>query len=128
MLPETETEEAQRLLDEALEAHRRENVRQVAAILTEKGLFNHTKAGFRLKLSPEQFEWLLQLLNDVRVGSWIAIGAPDTENGDEIPITDQTAPHIWAMETAGYFEMALLDAVEKPTDNRIDNAEQDRTG
>ncbi len=113
-LQPTETEEAQRLLDEELQRHRHENIRQVAAVLTEKRLLKQTKAGFRLTLSPEQFEWLLQVLNDVRVGSWIAIGAPDTENGQEIQVTDQTAPHVWAMETAGYFEMALLGAVENP--------------
>lgn len=115
-LDPSEAEEAQRLLDEALEAHRRDNIRRVAAVLSEKKLLRQTNTGFRLTLSPEQFEWLLQVLNDVRVGSWLAIGAPDTENGEEIQVTDQTAPHVWAMEIAGYFEMALLGAVEKPGD------------
>ncbi|MDW7979729.1 MAG: DUF2017 family protein [Verrucomicrobiales bacterium] len=111
----TEAEEAQRLLEEELERHRRNNIREVAAVLNERKLLTKASRGFRLTLSPEQFEWLLQVLNDVRVGSWLAIGAPDTEHGEEIQLTEETAPHVWAMETAGYFEMALLSAVDSPS-------------
>jgi hypothetical protein len=127
-LQPTETEEAQRLLDEALEENRRKNIQQVADLLTEKRLLTHTKTGFRLTLSHEQFEWLLQVLNDVRVGSWIALGAPDTENGEEIKITNQTAPHVWAMETAGYFEMTLLEAVENPASQPENTTGPDQPG
>lgn len=104
-------DENQRLLDEALAAQRRENKRQVLAMLNEPGRFTQTDSGFRLALSPPQMDWLLQVLNDVRVGSWIALGSPGTEPGERIPLNDQTTPHVWAMEAAGFFEMAVVEAM-----------------
>jgi hypothetical protein len=101
----------QQLLDEALAAQRQENKKQVLAMLNRPERFQETESGFRLMLSAAEMEWLLQILNDVRVGSWISLGAPDTERGEAIPLTEETAPHLWVMEIAGGFEMALLDAL-----------------
>ena len=33
--------------------------------------------GARLSLSPAEAEWLLQVLNDIRVGSWVILGSPE---------------------------------------------------
>lgn len=107
--------EPQRLLELALAAQREEHQRQVRAMLNEPGRFKEADAGFDLILSPANMEWLLQVLNDVRVGSWIALGSPNTEKGDAIALNARNAPHVWLMETAGYFEMQLLEAMgEKP--------------
>ena len=102
---------SQRLLDEALAAQRLENKKQVLAMLNEPARFQPTESGFHLSLSAPQVEWLLQVLNDTRVGSWINLGSPDTEKGEKIPLNGKTLPHLWVMETAGHFEMALLDAM-----------------
>jgi hypothetical protein len=102
---------SQHLLDEALAAQRRENQRQVLAMLNQPERFQKTESGFRFALSAPEMEWLLQILNDVRVGSWISLGSPDTEKGDKIPLSRETAPHLWLMEIAGGFEMALLEAL-----------------
>ena len=99
----------QQLLEEALAAQRQENKQQVLAMLNEPERFLETNAGFHFTLMASQMEWLLQVLNDVRVGSWISLGSPDTEK--EIPLTEKTAPHLWIMEIAGGFEMALLDSL-----------------
>lgn len=104
-------EENQRLLEEALAAHREENRRQVLAMLNEPGRFIETETGVRFTLSPEQVEWLLQVLNDVRVGSWLALGSPDTEAEEKLELDEQTAPHFFAMQAAGFFEMALVEAL-----------------
>jgi hypothetical protein len=101
---------SQHLLEEALAAQRRESKKQVLAMLHEPARFRQTESGFRLTLSPPQMEWLLQVLNDIRVGSWINLGSPDTEQGEKLPLDEETAPHLWVMEAAGHFEMALLDA------------------
>jgi hypothetical protein len=53
----------------------------------------------------------LQVLNDVRVGSWIALGSPDTEQGEKILLTEETAPRVRSMEVAGAFEAVLLEAL-----------------
>ena len=102
---------SQQLLEEALAAQRQENKKQVLAMINEPERFQETESGFHFNLSVSQLEWLLQVLNDIRVGSWIALGSPDTEKGEKILLTEQTAPYLWVMEMAGYFETVLLDAL-----------------
>jgi len=102
-------QENQRLLEEALAEQRRQNRRQLLAMLNEPTRFRETESGMRFTITASEMEWLLQVLNDVRVGSWLALGEPDEI---EIPEVNQTnAPYVLAMESAGYFESALLDAM-----------------
>lgn len=102
-------DESQRLLDEALAEQRRENRRQVLALLNEPTRFRESESGLRLNLAASEMEWLLQVLNDVRIGSWLALGEPEELDIPEVNRTN--APYVLAMETAGYFESALLDAL-----------------
>jgi len=104
-------DENQRLLEESLAAQREENQKNVRAMLNEPGHFQITGGRCRLTLSGPETEWLLQVLNDVRVGSWIALGSPDTETDEEIPLNDETAPRLRSMELAGAFEMVFLSAL-----------------
>jgi hypothetical protein len=104
-----QSDEDQRLLEEALAEQRLENRRQVLVMLTEPQRFRETKSGFELTLTPSQVEWLLQVLNDVRVGSWLALGEP--EHGEEPAVTEQNAKYLLAMELCGLFESVLLAAL-----------------
>jgi len=106
---EPNDDENQRLLEEALAEQRQENRRQVMAMLNEPQRFRETKSGFELTLSPAQVEWLLQVLNDVRVGSWLALGEP--EPGEEPKVTGQNAKYLIALELCGLFESVLLAAL-----------------
>lgn len=66
---------------------------------------------WRLALSLEDAEWLLQVLNEIRVGAWLKLGCPE----NRIPkLTSATAREIWTMEICGYFQMQLLEALAKP--------------
>ena len=103
--------ENQRLLEESLAAQRAENRKHVLAMLDGPQSFKEVTSGYRFTLSPPQIEWLLQVLNDVRVGSWLALGSPDTEKGGQIPLNKETAPQVLAMEAAGSFEMVLIEAM-----------------
>jgi hypothetical protein len=99
----------QQLLDEALAEHRAGNKRLINAFISTPARWAEHQSGWRLSLSAEELEWLLQVLNDIRVGSWIAIGSPETDLGD---LTEKTAPHLWAMEISGSFQIALMRAFE----------------
>ncbi len=101
--------ENQRLLEESLAEQRQENRRQVLALLNEPKRFRATKSGFELQLVPPQIEWLLQVLNDVRVGSWLALGEP--EAGEETAFTPQNAKFLFALQASGLFQSALLAAL-----------------
>ena len=106
-LPDREAN--QRLLDEALVEQRAENKKQLHALLADPQRFAPTETGSRLSLPPGEVEWLLQVLNDIRVGSWVLLGSPE----DKLPELDETtAPNVVAMEMAGYFQMHLLEALE----------------
>ena len=50
-------------------------------------------------------DWVLQVLNDVRVGSWVLLGSPEELAMD---LNEKTAPHFRAMEMAGYFQAQFL--------------------
>jgi hypothetical protein len=102
----------QHLLDEALAEQRNENKKLVENLLSDKRHFSETQGSWRLKLTPEEIEWLLQVLNDVRVGNWILLGSPDEEVWHSEP-DDQNAPYIWAMDLAGAFQVDLLEAISK---------------
>jgi hypothetical protein len=108
-LPGQET--GQGLLDEALAEQRQENRRQLQALLADPGRFQEQETGWRLSLSPADLEWLLQVLNDIRVGSWVLLGSPEEQL---VGLDEKTAPHYWAMEMSGQFQMQFLEAMQGP--------------
>jgi len=104
-------DENQRLLEESLSTQREVNRKNVRAMLDKPGHFQAAASGFQLTLSGPEIEWLLQVLNDVRVGSWIALGSPDPEQGKKIVFNEKILPRFRMMELAGAFEMVFLDAL-----------------
>jgi hypothetical protein len=99
----------QRLLEEAVAEQRAANKKQLGALITDPRRFADTASGCRLTLSATDLEWLLQVLNDVRIGSWVHLGSPE-ERIEKLTL--ENAPHLWAMEMAGYFESHLLEALD----------------
>ncbi len=107
-LPDQEA--SQRLLDEALAEQRAENKKHLLAWLADPRRFEEDQTGCRLSLSASEIEWLLQVLNDIRVGSWVRLGSPE-EKLEAAALNNQTAPDFWAMEMSGFFQMNILEAV-----------------
>lgn len=103
----------QHLLDEAIAEHRAEIKKALDAMLLEPNRFEETSSGFRLALSSTQAEWLLQILNDIRVGSWLLLGSPDEKKGKRMRLGLQSARHLWAMELSGHFQFALLSSQQR---------------
>ncbi len=106
-------ESAQHLLDEALAEHRAENRQHLLAMIEDSSRFQEASTGYRLRLTPGEVEWLLQVLNDIRVGSWLLLGEPDERHGKRLRISLKNARHLWAMELAGHFQFILLSAGER---------------
>ena len=102
----------QKLLEEALAERKQQNKRQLLAMLNEEQRLKETDAGCQLTLNPRQIEWLLQVVNDIRVGSWLVLGEPDERSGKPIGLNTENARYYAAMEFCGYFQMVLLDAFE----------------
>ena len=102
--------EAQKLLEEALAEQRRDNRKTLELFLSAPGRFTESATSSRFTLSETEAEWLLQILNDVRIGSWVLIGSPENVLK---ALTPQTAPSISAMEIAGFFQANLLQALSE---------------
>ena len=102
----------QQLLDEALAEQRAESKKRVQALLADPRKFEHTGTSAHLTLSHAEVEWLMQVLNDIRVGSWVILGSPDKK---PMEVTAANAAHFLAMEMAGYFQMQLLEGLERGT-------------
>ena len=104
--------ERERLLNESLAEHRRELKRQAGKLLTTR--LQAGKDGWRLSLNLDEREVLLQLLNDIRVESWHALGEP--ENLDTFPpqASEADQRHYQLMHLAGYFEWKMVS----PEDGR----------
>jgi hypothetical protein len=100
----------QRLLEEAVAEQRAANKKQLQTLLTDPRRFADTETGCRMTLSPADMEWLLQVLNDIRIGSWVRLGSPE-ERLEKLTL--KTAPHFWAMEMSGYFQSRLLEALDR---------------
>ena len=113
--PDTSTavQESQALLREAMAQARAENKAQVARFLADKNWRPVASGQWRVTLHGEQMEWLLQVLNDVRVGCWVRLGKPDPDQGNMAPPTAENLPYMGAMELSGLFQTLLLHAMEQ---------------
>lgn len=101
--------EDQRCLEEAVAEQRRENRKKVQGMLNEPERFHEIAGGLQCSLTHAEIDWLLQTLNDVRVGAWLMLGEPGEL--DLAQLNEISAPYLLAMEGAGYFQAGLLAAL-----------------
>ncbi len=100
---------AQMLLKESIAEHRRENARLLREFLESGKQIELVGNVFHLTVRREQVEWLLQVLNDLRVGSWERLGCPGPE---ESKVTEENARDHLMLDVAGAFQSALLGALD----------------
>jgi hypothetical protein len=110
--PGPRDEENQKLLDESLASHREETRQRVRTLLNNPRTFQKQGAGYHWLASRGEMEWLLQVLNDIRVGSWLALGCPRLPPAQELPSTPESLAHRRAMDIAGGFEMIFIAALD----------------
>jgi hypothetical protein len=100
------------LLQEALADRQRENREALEALFKRPGRFRKNELGYSFRLTDGEIEWLLQVLNDIRVGTWVKLGSPGPTNGRGWEITEENVELAWTMEMAGHFQAALLEAIQ----------------
>jgi hypothetical protein len=102
----------QQLLEESMAQQQSAHHRKLSQFFrAEKQFFRAERGELRLALSPAQLEWLLQVLNDIRVGSWVQLGCPELESA-RLKLARENPVAFTAMETSGYFQMVLLEAFQ----------------
>ena len=101
--------ESRRLLEEALKEEKESNRKALQEWLAQPGRWRDLEEGFEWHIESSRREWLLQIFNDIRVGSWNRLDCPDTLELDLEWILDaEKRHHFWIMEMAGYFQSVLL--------------------
>jgi hypothetical protein len=111
--PERAGSAEQRLLEESMAQQRTAHRRKLDELfLAPQRFFKEAPGERRLVLTGDQFEWLLQVLNDIRVGSWVKLGCPDLEKTAPLELTRANARALQSMQLSGQFQSALLDAVK----------------
>jgi hypothetical protein len=101
----------QEWLEETMNQQRAEHRKRLAQFFAQdRRFFKDGKDESRLTLTGEQMEWLLRVLNDIRVGSWVRLGRPEMEAARLLSLNSHQARYLASMELSGYFESALLAA------------------
>ncbi len=106
-----EVQEREELLAESLREHRRQ-LKRLAHALTGPEHLMELKSCWRLALSPAEREFLLQILNDIRVGCWEGLGRPEPLPCLKGGLEPREYALISLMHIAGAFEHHLLEAAE----------------
>jgi len=98
---------AQQLLNEAMADRRKDARRELEAWLKSAGRFTHTAAGEELMVRHGETDWLLQILNNVRVGAWQRLGEPEDLPGAFRSATPESIRYLTVMEMAGGLQSIL---------------------
>ena len=107
---ETEYAEDREMLRELASETRAANLRRVHGFFYNEHI-HRTDEEVVITLSPDDSSWLLEMLNDVRVGSWLKLGSPDAGSEEALELTAESAQQMWAMEAAGVFQSVLLNTL-----------------
>lgn len=99
----------QQLLVEALAAQKAEYAKLRDQFLASPDRLRPVKRHWELRIAPAEIEWLLQVLNDVRVGNWERAGCPEEEPLGILNVTVKDVHALIIMETAGFFIHDLLE-------------------
>ena len=102
-------------LQESLSAHVAE-LRSTLDALVQSGRTadRHRSQGICLNVPAADLEKLLQILNDIRVGSWIQLGCPSQE---ELAEREPASPRfLFAMEFSGWVQGHILKALSNSDD------------
>jgi hypothetical protein len=102
--------EREKLLNDSLAEHR-EELRRKARPLMGGDRLNLRSGRYVLSVGLDDRETLLQILNDIRIGSWRALGQPEDLDPPPNPSEGERAHHS-LMNFAGYFECMLLNLEE----------------
>ena len=110
-LPDAELN--QQLLEASLKSQKTDQQKWLATLLAKPDCLKPVKSNFHFTVTRSDLEGLLQVLNDVRVGSWLALGSPNLAQEKKLILDAATAVQVHRMELAGLFQMFFLNAINE---------------
>lgn len=100
------------MLREMRSEHKMEQKKWIGSFLSNKSKQEVKADGsLILKLDMEERESILEILNDIRVGSWVMLGSPVLNEGnlkEKLNEEEGLKQVAWAMDLSGYFQMGFL--------------------
>jgi len=96
------------LLEGLMRRERQNNREKIDSFLIDNDQMEGDSDHFQLQISRTQADWLLRVLNDLRLGSWIMMGKPFPASSGGTEFNEQTSSYLAAMQICGFFQMALL--------------------
>ncbi len=118
--PDGELEEDRQFLEETLEKKREAMAEGLQRFLDSPTIFQSSDEGDFLRLPMDRVDWLLQVLNDLRISAWRLLGCPDGDEKKaleeliqgEMPMESmQKAQLFILLELAGYYQSVILDGI-----------------
>ena len=67
-----------------------------------------------LELTEAESDWLLRILNDLRVGSWVKLGRPAQEEYSRLQPTPDNVADLATLMWTGQMQGVLLEALGHP--------------
>jgi len=109
--PQTTGNAEQQWLEEAMEKEQQDHQKKLGHFFSnDRRYFKDSQGDFLFSLTGEQMEWLLRVLNEIRVGSWVRLGRPEMDAVRKLRLAGAQARLFSAMELSGYFQTNLLEA------------------
>ncbi len=99
------------LLREALAEVRKENRTVLENWIRNEEVWSKSATGWIFTIGSGELEWLLQMLNDVRVGSWILLGSPELGTKEDLEPKAENLELAWAVDMAGFFQQTLIESL-----------------
>jgi hypothetical protein len=103
----------QQLLEETMASRKAAMQHQLHGFLSEGRMLRPHGSGYEFTLPLSHSEWFLQVLNDVRIGSWLQLGCPDENHPPAVRPTRANARLFLTMELCGMFQSLLLQALDQ---------------
>jgi hypothetical protein len=104
-------QESQSLLNDAMAGLRRARMDKLREFIKGKParLRRDDSGRFRLTINSEDLEWLLQILNEIRVGCWIRLGRLEMDDLSKRELTIAELRTRDIMDLCAYFQAELLE-------------------
>lgn len=106
-----EFRENAQLLQSSLDEHAQTNRAKLRAWLASPETWKSFPERTLLSLKTEDGSWFLQILNDLRVGSWQKLDCPEPEEFESIELDRENAHPLLAMKVSGFLQTLILNAL-----------------
>tara|TARA_Y100001934_G_scaffold275253_2_gene369274 strand:- start:7067 stop:7537 length:471 start_codon:yes stop_codon:yes gene_type:complete len=108
-----EMQDEQDLLDELMRESKAENRLELMNFLRRPRQFEKEEDALLLTVKKSEVNWLLEIVNEIRVGLWYKLGQPDPEE-DEVPSETAHLEDWISMEYCADLQARLLFTLTDP--------------